>query len=78
MLSFASPLAWQHHFEADGAVDRDDRFHLLHLFDSGARDFAALIAEFGITCIIADERASVALADERASVAVARIKTECP
>jgi len=32
MLSFASPLAWQHHFEVDGAVDGDDRAHLLHLF----------------------------------------------
>ncbi len=32
MLSFASPLAWQHHFEVDGAVDGDDRAQLLHLY----------------------------------------------
>lgn len=32
MLSFASPLAWGHHFEVDGAVDADDRAHLLHLY----------------------------------------------
>jgi len=32
MLSFASPLAWQHHYEVDGAVDADDRFQLLHLY----------------------------------------------
>ena len=36
MLSFASPLAWQHHFEADGAVDADDRAHLLHLYGGNA------------------------------------------
>ena len=39
MLSFASPLAWGHHFDVDGAIDADDRAHLLHLyggsFDSG-------------------------------------------
>ncbi len=32
MLSFASPIAWQHHFEVDGSVDADDRAHLLHLY----------------------------------------------
>lgn len=32
MLSFASPLAWGHHFEVDGSVDADDRAHLLHLY----------------------------------------------
>lgn len=38
MLSFASPLAWQHHFEVDGAVDADDRAHLLHLYGGNAFD----------------------------------------
>ena len=38
MLSFASPLAWQHHFEVDGAVDADDRAHLLHLYGGNALD----------------------------------------
>ena len=32
MLALASPLAWGHHFEVDGAVDADDRAHLLHLY----------------------------------------------
>ena len=32
MLSFASPLAWQHHYEVDGTVNADDRFNLLHLY----------------------------------------------
>jgi hypothetical protein len=36
MLTFASPLAWQHHFEVDGAVDADDRAHLLHLYGGNA------------------------------------------
>ena len=36
MLSFASPLAWQHHFEVDSAVDADDRAHLLHLYGGNA------------------------------------------
>lgn len=36
MLSFASPLAWQHHYEVDGAVDADDRAHLLHLYGGNA------------------------------------------
>jgi len=36
MLSFASPLAWGHHFEVDGAVDADDRAHLLHIFGGNA------------------------------------------
>ncbi len=36
MLAFASPLAWQHHFEVDGAVDADDRAHLLHLYGGNA------------------------------------------
>ena len=36
MLSFASPLAWQNHFEVDGAVDADDRAHLLHLYGGNA------------------------------------------
>jgi len=41
MLSFASPLAWQHHFEVDGAIDADDRVHLLHLY-GGLSDTGAL------------------------------------
>ena len=36
MLTFASPIAWQHHFEVDGAVDADDRAHLLHLYGGNA------------------------------------------
>ena len=36
MLSFASPLAWQNLFEVDGAVDADDRAHLLHLYGGNA------------------------------------------
>lgn len=36
MLSYCSPLAWQHHFEVDGAVDADDRAHLLHLYGGNA------------------------------------------
>ena len=36
MLSFASPLAWGHHFEVDGAVDADDRAHLLHIYGGNA------------------------------------------
>lgn len=36
MLTVASPLAWQHHFEVDGAVDADDRAHLLHLYGGNA------------------------------------------
>ena len=32
MLYVASPVAWFPHFEADGAVDADDRAHLLHLY----------------------------------------------
>ena len=36
MLSVASPLAWQHHFEVDGSVDADDRGHLLHLYSGNA------------------------------------------
>ncbi len=36
MLAFASPLAWQHHFEVDGAVDADDRAQLLHLYGGNA------------------------------------------
>lgn len=36
MLSFASPLAWGHLFEVDGAVDADDRAHLLHLYGGNA------------------------------------------
>jgi len=32
MLATASVLAWQHHFEVDGAVDADDRAHLLHIY----------------------------------------------
>ncbi len=38
MLTFASPIAWQHHFEVDGAVDADDRAHLLHLYGGNALD----------------------------------------
>ena len=38
MLSSASPLAWQHHFEVDGAVDADDRAVLLHLYGGNALD----------------------------------------
>ena len=38
MLSFASPLAWQHHFEGDSAVDADDRAVLLHLYGGNAFD----------------------------------------
>lgn len=41
MLSFASPLAWGHHFEVDGAVDADDRAHLLHLYGGNALDAPA-------------------------------------
>ena len=41
MLTFASPLAWQHHFEVDGAVDADDRAHLLHLYGGNALDSPA-------------------------------------
>ena len=40
MLYVASPIVWGAHFEVDGAVDADDRMHLLHiyggLFDTGA------------------------------------------
>lgn len=36
MLSAASPLAWQHHFEVDGAVDADDRGVLLHIYAGNA------------------------------------------
>ena len=36
MLSYANPLAWHHHFEVDGAVDADDRAHLLHLYGGNA------------------------------------------
>jgi hypothetical protein len=36
MMSFASPLAWQHHFEVDGSVDADDRAQLLHLYGGNA------------------------------------------
>ena len=36
MLSFANPLAWQHHYEVDGSVDADDRAHLLHLYGGNA------------------------------------------
>ena len=47
MLSFASPLAWQHHFEVDSAVDADDRAVLLHLYGGIAFDSppAILIAK---------------------------------
>jgi hypothetical protein len=38
MLSYCSPLAWQHHFEVDGAIDADDRAHLLHLYGGNALD----------------------------------------
>lgn len=38
MLSFASPLAWQNHFEVDGSVDADDRAQLLHLYGGNAFD----------------------------------------
>ena len=36
MLSVSSPLAWAHHFEIDGAVDADDRAHLLHIYGGNA------------------------------------------
>lgn len=36
MLSYANPLAWHQHFEVDGAVDADDRAHLLHLYGGNA------------------------------------------
>lgn len=36
MLAFASPLAWQAQFVADGSVDADDRAHLLHLYGGNA------------------------------------------
>jgi len=41
MLSFASPLAWQHHYIPDGAIDADDRMHLLHMYGGL---FAAAVA----------------------------------
>jgi len=45
MLTFASPIAWQHHFEVDGAVDADDRAHLLHLYGGNALDAPAAPGE---------------------------------
>ena len=48
MLSFASPLAWSHHFEVDGAVDADDRAHLLHLYGGNALDNPAEISAGGV------------------------------
>lgn len=36
MLTFAAPFPWFHHFEVDGAVDADDRAHLLHLYGGNA------------------------------------------
>jgi len=41
MLTFASPIAWQHHFEVDGSIDADDRAHLLHLYGGNALDAPA-------------------------------------
>ncbi len=38
MLAVASPFAWSYHFEVDGAVDADDRAHLLHLYGGNAFD----------------------------------------
>lgn len=50
MMSMASPLAWQHHFEVDGAVDADDRAVLLHLYGGNAFS-AALLA---VSCSLVD------------------------
>ena len=36
MLYMASPVTWGAHFEVDGAVDADDRAHLLHLYGGNA------------------------------------------
>jgi len=49
MLTTASPLAWQHHFEVDGAVDADDRAVLLHLY--GGNALASVVLR--VTCCLA-------------------------
>ena len=38
MLYVASPVTWVHLFEIDGAVDADDRAHLLHVYGGNALD----------------------------------------
>jgi len=50
MLTTASPLAWQHHFEVDGAVDADDRAVLLHLYGGNALASVVLL----VTCSLVD------------------------
>ncbi len=38
MLYVSMPGMWGHHFEVDGAVDADDRAHLLHRYAGNAWD----------------------------------------
>jgi len=51
MLYIASPIMWGAHFEVDGAVDADDRAHLLHIYGGNAladpAPVVAVILEFG-------------------------------
>ena len=53
MLAFANILPWHHHFEVDGAVDADDRAHLLGLY--GGNALGAPVAVTGTAYSIAQE-----------------------
>jgi len=67
MLAYANGSLWAHHFEVDGAVDADDRAHLLHLYGGNT---------LGLP--VADTRTGFSVALTVSSTIVKRIVVKIP